>query len=114
MPAVLAGAGTGLVSESGCVQIQSEDAKVLEDSGLADLRLGDVVAFVDYDARWGTGYRTGAVTVAVVSHGDSLRGGYGPGATPIITALDGLIRPEVKPEKNLTELLPLASSVVRG
>lgn len=110
VPVVLAGAGSGLVSESGSIQIQSKDAGALESAGLADLRLGDIVAFENFDSRWGSGYREGATTIGVVSHGDSTRGGYGPGATPIMTAINQAISPVVSDGRNIADLLGVGRS----
>ena len=50
-----------------------------------DLRLGDLVAIEDIDARWNMGYRRGWVSVGVVVHGSSPLPGHGPGMTPILT-----------------------------
>ncbi len=107
VPAELAGAGAGLGSEGGCVQIQTEDREALERNGLQDLRLGDVVAFHDYDCRWGNGFLRGAVTVGVVVHGDSPRSGFGPGVTPLLAAVGEAIEPRLTESRNLVDLLRL-------
>lgn len=108
VPAHLAGAGSGLGSESGCVQIQSEDQEALTANGLDRLRLGDIVAMQDYDCRWGNGFLNGAVSVGVVVHGDSPRSGFGPGITPIMAAADRMIVPRAIESRNLTDLIGLA------
>jgi hypothetical protein len=107
VPAFLVGAGSGLTSESGCVQIQTDDAAALRDHGLSELRLGDVVALRDYDCRWGNGYLQDAVAIGVVVHGDSVRGGHGPGVTPIMAASKARIQPTVVTERNIVDLLDL-------
>jgi hypothetical protein len=107
VPAFLVGAGSGLTSESGCVQIQTDDPAALAEHGLADLRLGDVVALRDYDCRWGNGYLQDAVAIGVVVHGDSVRGGHGPGVTPIMAASASRIRPTVVGARNIVDLLDL-------
>lgn len=109
VPAHLAGAGSGLGSEAGCVQIQSEDPEALSTNGLDGLRLGDIVAIQDYDCRWGNGFLNGAVAVGVVVHGDSPRSGFGPGITPVMAATDQAIVPELVESRNLTDLLGLDS-----
>jgi len=111
VPAVLMGAGSGLSSEAGCVQIQTDDAAAVSKYGLDGLRLGDVVALKDYDCRWGNGFVENATTIGVVVHGDSLRGGHGPGVTPIMTAVGNRIRPEVVADRNIAELLGLRVGV---
>jgi hypothetical protein len=105
VPPVFAGAGNGLVSESGTVQIQTEDSAALESAGLTSLRLGDIVAFENLDSRWGSGYREGATTIGIISHGDSPRGGYGPGATPLMTAIGERITAVVRDGRNVADLL---------
>ena len=50
-----------------------------------DLRLGDLVAIADIDARYNMGYRRGWVSVGIVVHGASPQPGHGPGMTPILT-----------------------------
>lgn len=110
VPATLIGAGSGLLSESGSVQIQSDDAEILAKHGGDRLRLGDIVAIRDYDSRWGPGYRRGAMTVGVVSHGDSPRAGYGPGVTPLLTALGGKIQAAVVKERNIATMLGIRDS----
>ncbi len=107
VPAHLTGAGAGLGSEAGCVQIQSEDAAALSENGLDGLRLGDVVAIRDYDCRWGNGFLKGAVAVGVVVHGDSPRSGFGPGVTPLLAAVDEAVEPVVVKSRNITDLLGL-------
>jgi hypothetical protein len=50
----------------------------------AGLRLGDLVAITDLDARYNAGYRRGWVTVGLVVHGGSPQPGHGPGVTAIL------------------------------
>lgn len=108
-PAFLAGAGAGLLAESGSLQIQSDDEQALREHRLHELRLGDVVAVRDLDSRWGNGYRQGAMAIGVVAHGDSPRAGAGPGITIVITAIGNQIRPTIVAERNLATMLDLAS-----
>jgi hypothetical protein len=51
----------------------------------AGLRLGDLVAITDLDARFNAGYRRGWVTIGLVGHGGSPQPGHGPGVTAILT-----------------------------
>lgn len=113
-PAFLIGAGSGLVSESGSVQIQTDDAAALAEFGLDELRLGDVVGIRDYDSRWGNGYLSGASALGVVAHGDSPRAGYGPGLTIVATAIDSRLRFELTDRRNIGELLQLPSAAPVG
>jgi uncharacterized protein DUF4438 len=111
VPAFLVGAGSGLMHESGCIQIQTDHKDALAEHGLDELRLGDVVAVRDYDSRWGNGYLKDAVCVGVVVHGDSPRAGYGPGVTVIMASTNNRIRPTLRAERNIAELLGLGTAV---
>lgn len=110
VPAVLMGAGSGLTSEAGCVQIQTDDPAAISQHGLESLRLGDVVMIKDFDTRWGNGYVENAATIGIVVHGDSVRGGHGPGVTPIMTATGGRIRSQIVAERNIADLLGLRAA----
>jgi hypothetical protein len=105
VPAELLGAGAGLTSESGAICIQSMDRSALARHGLDQLRLGDIVALADYDSAWGHGYRKGAMGIGVVSSTDSIKAGYGPGVTLLMTAPHGEIDPLVMDGVNLVNLL---------
>ena len=59
----------------------------------------------------GNGYVEGAVTIGVVVHGDSVRGGHGPGVTPVMSAAEARIAPRVVSERNIAELLGLRATV---
>jgi len=52
--------------------------------GAAGLRLGDLVAITDIDARFNAGYRRGWMSVGLVVHGGSPQPGHGPGVTVIL------------------------------
>jgi hypothetical protein len=110
VPAVLMGAGSGLTSEAGCVQIQTDDPAAISKHGLEGLRLGDIVMLKDFDTRWGNGYVENAATIGIVVHGDSVRGGHGPGVTPIMTATGGRIRSQIVAERNIADLLGLRTA----
>lgn len=111
VPAFLIGAGSGLMTESGCIQIQTDDRDAVVAHGLGELRLGDVVAVRDYDSRWGNGTLKDAVSIGVVVHGDSPRAGYGPGLTVIMAATAGRIHPVRREERNIAELLGIGRAV---
>lgn len=107
VPPELAGAGSGLTSESGAICIQTTDSEAVKRAGLDRLRLGDLVALQDYDSAWGHGYRKGSVGIGVVSSTDSIRTGYGPGVTLLMTAPAGEIAPMIAEGTNLGALLDL-------
>jgi len=107
VPPELMGAGAGLGSEGGAICIQSMDRNALSKHGLDSLRLGDIVAITDYDSAWGHGYRKGGISVGVVSSTDSIKAGYGPGVTLLMTAPAGEIDPMIVDRMNLAELLSI-------
>ncbi len=79
LPAKLTGNGLGRPAAGWDLDLQ-----VGAGDGL-DLRLGDLVAIDDIDARYNMGYRRGWVSVGIVVHGASPLPGHGPGMTPILT-----------------------------
>jgi hypothetical protein len=107
VPAHLVGAGQGLSSEGGSVHLQTTDRALVAELGLDRLRLGDVVALADTDARFNHGYLTGARAIGVVSSTDGPRAGYGPGITVLLTAPAGELGSVEAPGVNLADLLSL-------
>lgn len=106
-PSVIAGAGAGLGSENGALNLQTSDPKILAENGLDDLRFGDLVAVTDWDSRYGHGYLRGSVVIGVVCQGGSVRSGYGPGIAVIMTSKGGMIEPVKTSGANIKELLDL-------
>ena len=107
IPAHLVGAGAGLTSEGGSIHLQTTDREEVARAGLDQLRLGDIVALMNYDSRYQHGYLRKAVGIAVVGQTDGPRAGYGPGLTLLMTATENRIVPTVHPGVNLVELLNL-------
>ncbi|MBV7339432.1 DUF4438 domain-containing protein [Chloroflexi bacterium TSY] len=106
-PNVLAGAGAGLGSESGALNLQTSDPQMLAEHGLDDLRFGNIVAVTDWDSRYGHGYLRGSVVIGVVCQGGSFRSGYGPGIAIIMTSKQGMIAPVATSGANIGDLLHL-------
>lgn len=109
VPAHLLGAGAGLTSEGGSLHLQTTDKEEVARAGLGGLRLGDVVALLDFDSRYGHGYLRGAVGVGVVGQTDGPRAGYGPGVTLLMTDADGALEPVLTEGVNLVSLLGLTA-----
>ena len=63
----------------------------------AGLRLGDLVAITDLDARFNAGYRRGWVTIGLVVHGGSPQPGHGPGVVAILIGPAGSLRASADP-----------------
>ena len=102
LPPEVMGMGTGRVSAITSVALQREAG-----DGLEGLRLGDLVAVLDWDATYYTGYRKGALTIGVVACGDSPILGNGPGVTLLLSAPDGALQADVDAEANIAAFLRL-------
>ena len=109
-PSVLAGAGAGLTSENGAINLQTSEPRLLAECGLDDLRFGDLVAITDWDSRYGHGYLRGSTVVGVVCQGGSFRSGYGPGICVIMSGTAGAIEPVVSDGVNIADLLSLKTA----
>ncbi len=91
IPARLAGNGLGRPAAAWDLDLQLTGS----DRGAADpqLRLGDLVAIADIDARYNMGYRRDWMTIGVIVHGTSPLPGHGPGMTVILTGPASALRP---------------------
>jgi hypothetical protein len=56
-----------------------------------DLRLGDLVAITDIDARYNMGFRRDWLSIGITVHTSSPLPGHGPGITPILTGPRALL-----------------------
>lgn len=94
VPSKLAGNGVGRPAAAWDLDLQLPPPGP---AGAGELRLGDLVAVTDLDARWNMGYRRDWVTVGVVVHGASPLPGHGPGITPVLTGPAGALQPQPDP-----------------
>jgi hypothetical protein len=102
VPAAIMGSGLGMIgSATGDYDITLFDEEIKTEYNLGDLRFGDIVGIINADTRFGRSYRTGAVTIGVVIHGDSFHAGHGPGVTTLMTCKTPLIEPFIDPDANL-------------
>ena len=87
VPPEAIGAGAGMASEyantdlMGAYQGLGEDLSL----GLESLRIGDVVCLADCDHRYGRGYRAGYLTIGVISTGQCMLFGHGPGPSSLLS-----------------------------
>lgn len=106
IPAKIMGSGLGAShAYSGDYDIQLFDREVVEKYGLDQMRFGDIVAIMDADHSYGRIYKTGAVTIGVITHSGSIIAGHGPGVTTLFTSSSGNIEPVIDPRANLKYLL---------
>ena len=112
VPAAIMGSGLGSNQTfSGDYDIQLFDEKIIEQYGLEDLRLGDLVAIIDADHSFGRIYRQGAITVGIVVHTNCVTAGHGPGVTTLMTSSTGKIIPQIDTKANIANLLKLRSDI---
>ena len=112
VPAAIMGSGLGANQvNSGDYDIQLFDEKVVEQYGLENLRIGDLVAIIDADHSFGRIYRQGAVSVGVVVHSNCVTAGHGPGVTTLMTSADGKIVPQINQSANIASLLKLRADI---
>jgi hypothetical protein len=87
IPAEAVGAGAGMISEYANTDLMGAYAGLGDDLslGLESLRVGDIVALADQDHRYGRGYRAGYLTIGVISTGQCLLFGHGPGPSTLLS-----------------------------
>jgi len=110
VPAACMGSGIGASHVGkGDYDIMTSDEETVRKYGLDKMRFGDFVALLDHDNRYGRAYRQGAVSIGVVVHSDCLVAGHGPGVTTIMTSAYPLIKPVIRPDANLADLLKIGT-----
>jgi hypothetical protein len=87
IPAEAMGAGVGMISEYANTDLMGAYAGLGDDLslGLESLRVGDVVAMTDQDHRYGRGYRADYLTIGVISTGQCMLFGHGPGPSSLLS-----------------------------
>jgi hypothetical protein len=110
VPAEAVGAGAGMVSEYANTDLMGAYAGLGEDLslGLEGLRIGDIVALEDSDHRYGRGYRPGFLTIGVISTGQCLLFGHGPGPSTLLSGPAAAFEVVTDPAANLATWLHAA------
>ncbi len=112
VPAAVMGSGLGRNHvSSGDYDITMFCGETVEEHGLGDIRLGDLVAIMDADQSYGRIYRRGAVSVGIVSHSNSYVAGHGPGVTTLFTSKTGMIEPVIDGKANIAHILKLRDDI---
>lgn len=110
VPAACLGSGIGAAHVAkGDYDIVTSDLETVKEYQLDKIRLGDFVALMDHDNRYGRAYRKRAVTVGIVVHSDCLSAGHGPGVTTIMTCKTSLIKPVIDSQANIADLLKIGT-----
>ncbi len=111
IPASIMGSGLGKGhSFSGDYDIQVSDREIVEKYGLQSLRLGDVIALIDIDCRFGGALKSGAVSIGIIVHASCITSGHGPGVTMIISAGKEMIVPKIEEKANIAHYLKIGSA----
>ncbi|MBC7170577.1 DUF4438 domain-containing protein [Candidatus Bipolaricaulota bacterium] len=115
VPAALMGSGLGAdTCYRGDYDIQLFDARTVEEHGLSNLRLGDLVAILDTEHAYGRVYKSGALSIGIVVHSDCVVSGHGPGVTTLFTSADSrALQYKLDAKANLAEFLGLRKERAR-
>jgi hypothetical protein len=105
LPPHIMGSGLELFPEFVDQDMMTEDRELMEELGLTDLRLGDLVAILDQDHSYGRGYNEGVVTIGLINHGDCFMTGHGPGVMTLISCPTPDIVPVIDPDANIGKYL---------
>ncbi|MDB5672324.1 MAG: hypothetical protein JWO25_3283 [Alphaproteobacteria bacterium] len=108
VPARVMGSGLGKNNVlRGDYDIQLSDPDMVRRYGLGSLRLGDVVAILDADNRFGRSRLGGHVAIGLVVHGESTVAGHGPGVMSLLSGPAELLQPEICPNANIARFLDI-------
>jgi hypothetical protein len=115
VPGALMGSGIGHADPgTGDYDITTQDVKVIKKHRLDKLRLGDFVALMDSDNTYGRHFLTGAVTIGVVIHSNSILSGHGPGVATLLSSRKSLIKPVIDSNANIANRLKIGRSRLKG
>ncbi len=105
LPPRIMGSGAELNSEYVDQDLMSGDKALMSELGIDQMKLGDLIVIPNADHRYGRGYRTGAVTIALCIHGDSIMIGHGPGILALMACPEPMIEWEITPDANIGNYL---------
>lgn len=112
LPAAIMGSGLGANNVyKGDYDINLFDDATVQEYGLDQLRLGDFVAILDTDHRYGRLYRQGWVSIGIVIHGNSVVAGHGPGVTTLMTGKTEHLKPIVDGNANIASIMNLRKDI---
>ena len=112
LPVRIMGSGAELNSEYVDQDLMSGDCRLMRQLGIDQMRLGDVIAIHHADHRFGRSFRTGAVSIALCIHGDSVMTGHGPGIMTIMTCPEPCIEWVIDASANIGQYFGLGKETV--
>ena len=83
----------------------SGDRGLMEDLGIDQMRLGDLIGIRNVDHRFGRSYREGWIAICLCIHGDSVMTGHGPGILTLITGPSDVLDFEIDSTANIAQTL---------
>lgn len=108
IPAGIMGSGIGRNNTVlGDYDIQLFDQQARRRHGLGSLRIGDMVAIVGADNRFGRAYHQDYLSIGIVVHGDSSVSGHGPGVVTLLTGEARYLEPFRDRHANMALMLRL-------
>ena len=111
LPIRTMGSGAELNSEYVDQDLMSGDRTLMSELGIDQMKLGDLIAIQHADHRFGRSYRTGAVSIAVCIHGDSVMTGHGPGILTLMTSAEDAIEWSLDERANLARYFGLKETL---
>jgi hypothetical protein len=111
LPVRIMGSGAELNSEYVDQDLMSGDRCLMKTLGVDQMRLGDVIVINHADHRFGRSFRTGAVSIALCIHGDSVMTGHGPGIMTIMTCPEPCIEWVIDSNANIGRYFGLVKEI---
>ena len=111
LPVKVMASGAELNSEYVDQDLTSGDRAYMQESGIDQLRLGDIVVIDDADHYWGRGYRKGYRAIALCIHGDSVMTGHGPGILTLMAGTADDITWTIDPQANIARYLNIRETL---
>lgn len=111
LPVKVMASGAELNAEYVDQDLTSGDRAYMRESGIDQLRLGDLVVIDDADHYWGRGYRRGYRAIALCIHGDSVMTGHGPGILTLMAGTADDITWTIDPQANIARYLNIRETL---
>ncbi|CAN5895810.1 DUF4438 domain-containing protein [soil metagenome] len=111
LPVDIMGSGAELNSEYVDQDLMSGDRALMNELGIDQMKLGDLVAINHADHRYGRGYHEEAVSIGLCIHGDSIMTGHGPGILTLMTCPEPAIEWTLDANANIAHYLGIGAKV---
>ena len=105
IPGELMGFILGSTTFVGDFDMMTDDGAMLDEYGLRELRIGDIVFISDCDCSYMKNRNPGSATVGVVTTSDNPTVGRGVGVLPLFSSAAGKIKPNFTDKANLSAMV---------